>query len=48
MVFRRVLTCFDPQRQEMAEAKNDKAEAESGRESTLSELDELCEVGMMG
>lgn len=32
----------------MAEAKNDKAEAESSRESTLSELDELFEVGMMG
>ena len=39
---------MDPQCQEMAEAKNDKAEAESSRESTLSELDELFEVGMMG
>eukprot|EP00435_Cladocopium_sp_Y103_P057649 s313_g19.t3 len=32
--------------QEMAEAKNDKAEAESSRESTLSELDELFEAKM--
>ena len=29
----------------MADAKNDKAEAESSRESTLLELDQLFEAG---
>jgi len=36
----------DGKMKEMAEAKNDKAEAESSRESTLSELDELFEAKM--
>jgi len=36
----------DGKMKEMAEAKNDKAEAESGRESTLLELDQLLEAKM--